>query len=257
MVRFGIYGATGRVGKLLAEHLSKDPKRKLSAVFVRKQLDFSLPAETLVTSEMDVFLKSCDVVVDFTSPKGTEALLEAALKSDDRIAIAIGTTGLEPHHHNLLKDASVKMPVLYATNMSLGVALLNKLVYLASKSLPDFDIEIVEMHHKFKKDSPSGTALTLASSASKARELDLAEHMVNGRSGFIGERKEGEIGVMALRGGDIVGEHTVGFYGNGEHLRLTHTATSRDTFAVGAIKASCWLTKQPNGLYSIQDYFQL
>lgn len=256
MVNFGIYGATGRVGKLLAEHLSKDPKRKLSAVYVRKNLDFSLPAETLVTNDIAVFLKSCDVVVDFTSPKGTEALLEEVLKGEPK-PLAIGTTGLEAHQQNLLKDASAKMPILYATNMSLGVALLNKLVFMASRSLPDFDIEIVEMHHKFKKDSPSGTALTLASSASKARDLDLAESMVNGRSGLIGERKPSEIGVMALRGGDIVGEHTVGFYGDGEYIKLSHTATSRATFAVGAIKASCWLTKQPNGLYSIQDYFQL
>lgn len=256
MVRFGIYGATGRVGKLLAEHLANDPNRKLSVVFVRNNLDFSLPAETLVTNDMSVFLKSCDVVIDFTSPKGTETLVDAAMKFGGK-PLTIGTTGLDPNQQSLLKDASQKMPILYATNMSLGVALLNKFVYMASKALPDFDIEIVEMHHRLKKDSPSGTALTLANSAGKARELDLNSAMVNGRSGLIGERNRKEIGVMALRGGDIVGEHTVGFYGDGEYIKLSHTATSRSTFAMGAIKASCWLRTQPNGLYSIQDYFQL
>lgn len=255
MANFGIYGATGRVGKLLAEHLSKSTDHKLASVYIRKELEFSLPAQTLVTNELETFLKSSDVVVDFTSPKGTEALLEVALENPR--ALAIGTTGLEARQQNLLKEASNKMPILYATNMSLGVALLNKLVYLTSKSLPDFDIEIVEMHHRHKKDSPSGTALTLATSAAKAREIDLEEARVSGRNGFIGERKQGEIGVMALRGGDIVGEHTVGFFADGEYIKLSHTATNRATFALGAIKASNWLKDQPNGLYSIQDYFQL
>jgi 4-hydroxy-tetrahydrodipicolinate reductase len=145
------------------------------------------------------------------------------------------------------------MPVLYATNMSLGVALLNKLVYQASAALEGFDIEIVEMHHRHKKDAPSGTALTLAQSAAKARELNLDNVRVSGRDGNIGERGKDEIAVMALRGGDIVGRHTVGFYNDGEFIELNHTATSRNTFSKGAIKAASWIINQEKGLYSISD----
>ena len=255
MGTFGIYGASGRVGRLLSEHLIST-QAELSSVYVRKELDFSLPPSTLVTNDIATFLKSCEVVIDFTSPEGTEQLLEKALAGIPK-PLVIGTTGLEAHQQNLMKEAASKMPILYATNMSLGVALLNKLVYMAAQALPDFDIEIVEMHHRHKKDAPSGTALTLSSTAAKARELELDQVRISGRNGQIGARSADEIGVMALRGGDVVGEHTVGFYGDGEHIRLTHTATSRATFAVGAIKAGAWLASQPAGLYSIQDYFQL
>jgi 4-hydroxy-tetrahydrodipicolinate reductase len=137
--------------------------------------------------------------------------------------------------------------------MSLGVALLNKLVGIASSSLRDFDIEIVEMHHRYKKDAPSGTALTLADTAAKARDLNLSDVRVSGRNGNIGARTKDEISVMALRGGDIVGKHTVGFYNDGEFIELNHTATSRDTFAKGAIFAGKWLVNQKNNLYTIQD----
>jgi len=145
------------------------------------------------------------------------------------------------------------MPILYATNMSLGVAILNKLAYLASKALRDFDIEIVEMHHRYKKDAPSGTALTLAEAAANARDLEVDKVRVSGRDGNIGERSKDEIAVMALRGGDIVGEHTIGFYNDGEFLRINHTATSRSTFAKGAIKAAKWLANKEPKLYNITD----
>jgi len=145
------------------------------------------------------------------------------------------------------------MPILYATNMSMGIALLNQLVATASSKLRDFDIEVVEMHHRYKKDAPSGTALTLADSAARARDLDLDTVRTSGRNGDIGERSSDEIAVMALRGGDIVGRHTVGFYNDGEFVELSHTATSRDTFAKGSIRAAAWLVNQENGLYDIKD----
>ena len=167
--------------------------------------------------------------------------------------MVIGTTGLNEHQQNLIVTASEQAPILYATNMSLGVALLNKLVGIASSSLRDFDIEIVEMHHRYKKDAPSGTALTLADTAAKARDLNLSDVRVSGRNGNIGARTKDEISVMALRGGDIVGKHTVGFYNDGEFIELNHTATSRDTFAKGAIFAGKWLVNQKNNLYTIQD----
>jgi 4-hydroxy-tetrahydrodipicolinate reductase len=244
------------MGKMLASYLTQSAEHTLSSVYARLGLDCSLPAQTLVTNDLRAFIDNVDIIVDFTSPRGTEMLLERMLNGA-RKPLVIGTTGLDAHQQNLLKQTAEKMPVLYATNMSLGIALLNKLVFTVSKALPDFDVEILEMHHKHKKDAPSGTALTLASTVAKARDLELDSARVSGRNGQIGERNKDEIGVLALRGGDIVGEHTVGFYGEGEHIRLIHTATNRSTFAAGAIKAGSWLLHQPNGLYSIQDYFQL
>lgn len=251
MIRVGLLGANGRVGKLLLDDLKATPNISLSSVYVRNNLDFSIDPSVLVTKDFNAFLNACDIVIDFSLPKASEALFEAAIKNPK--PIVSGTTGLNEHQLNLLKQASLSMPVLYATNMSLGVALLNKLVYQASSVLKGFDIEIVEMHHRHKKDSPSGTALTLASSAAKGRNLDINKVRVSGRDGDIGERSGDEIGVMALRGGDIVGRHTVGFYNNGEFLELNHTATSRNTFSKGAIRAAQWLVNKENGLYSISD----
>jgi 4-hydroxy-tetrahydrodipicolinate reductase len=145
------------------------------------------------------------------------------------------------------------MPILYSTNMSVGIALLKRIVEQVSKSLEEFDIEIVEMHHRHKVDAPSGTALTLAEFAAKGRGLELDRVRVSGRDGAIGKREKDEIAVMALRGGDIVGRHTVGFYGDGEFIELSHTATSRETFSKGAIRAAKWLSRQRTGLYSIND----
>ena len=213
-MKVGIFGASGRVGKLLVENIIKDDSLNLSSVYVRRKMDFDVKGQTLVTNDMEVFLKESEIVIDFTLPQATESLLTIALEKEPK-PLVIGTTGLSSHQQNLLKLASQKMPILYATNMSVGVALLNKLVYTASKILNDFDIEIVEMHHRFKKDAPSGTALTLAESAAKARNLNIDQIRTSGRNGNIGEREKDEIAVMALRGGDIVGEHTVGFYNDG------------------------------------------
>jgi 4-hydroxy-tetrahydrodipicolinate reductase len=251
MINVGIYGATGRVGRLLIENLKNDESAKVSAIHVSSQIDFDVAKDIIVTNDVEVLLEKCDVVIDFTLPDGTEALLEATLKNPKPLVIA--TTGLSKHQLNLLSEVSKITPILYATNMSLGVAILNKLASLASKALEDFDIEIVEMHHKHKKDAPSGTALTLAEHTAKARGLDLDCVRVSGRDGNIGERSKDEIAVMALRGGDIVGRHTAGFYNDGEFIELNHTATSRDTFAKGAIKASKWLVDKDSGLYNITD----
>ncbi len=255
MVRVGVFGASGRVGKLLIEDLKIAENISLNAVFVRNDLDFSIDPSILVTSDMKSFLHASDVIIDFSLPEACEELLEAAMTTPK--PLVIGTTGLSIHQLNLLKSASELMPLLYATNMSLGVALLNKLVYQASAALEGFDIEIVEMHHKHKKDAPSGTALTLGESAAKGRNLDLDKVRVSGRDGNIGARTKDEISVMALRGGDIVGRHTVGFYNDGEFLELNHTATSRNTFSKGAIRAASWLVSQDIGLYSISDCLEI
>jgi 4-hydroxy-tetrahydrodipicolinate reductase len=255
MIKAGVFGASGRVGRLLLEDLKEEEGIVLSAVYLRSEVDFPLDEGVVVTNDLATFLTSCDIVIDFSLPEAAQALLEAALKMSK--PIVSGTTGFEIHQLNLLKEASEQMPILYATNMSLGVALLNKLVNQAARTLDGFDIEIVEQHHRHKKDAPSGTALTLAESAAAGRGLDLDKVRVSGRNGNIGERSKDEIAVMALRGGDIVGRHTVGFYNDGEFIELNHTATSRNTFSKGAIRAAKWLVDKEAGLYSIADCLEL
>ena len=239
MLKIGIYGSSGRMGKMIQECLKEYENAKVTALFDKN------------SSNLEDFFKSSDVVIDFSMPEGTKALLEFAKKNPK--PLCIGTTGLSKDELNLMKEISKNMPILYATNMSLGVAVLNKLAFLASKALSEFDAEILEMHHRYKKDAPSGTALTLAENVAIARNLDLDKVRVSGRDGIIGQRSKDEIAVMSLRGGDIVGRHTAGFYGNGEFIELNHTATSRATFANGAIKVAIWLSSQKNGLYDIND----
>ncbi len=251
MIKVGIHGSTGRVGKLLIENLKNDKDVEISVLHAIEEFTFEVPKDVLITNDIDTVLKNADVIIDFTLPKGTQSLLEGALKNPK--PLVIGTTGLNTHQLNLMKEVAQKTSVLYSTNMSLGVAVLNKLAALASEALNDFDIEIVEMHHRYKKDAPSGTALTLGESVANARGLVLDEVRVSGRNGIIGERKKDEIAIMALRGGDIVGRHTVGFYNDGEFIELNHTATSRDTFAKGAIKAAKWIVSKEPKLYSIND----
>ena len=215
MINVGIHGSTGRVGRLLIDNLLKDKEAKPHVLHAIEDFGFTTPKDVTITDDVSALLQKSDVVIDFTISMGTETLLENALKHPT--PLVIGTTGL------------------------------------ASKSLSDFDIEIVEQHHRFKKDAPSGTALTLGEHAARGRGLNLDDVRVSGRNGLIGERTKDEIAIMALRGGDIVGRHTVGFYNDGEFIEMNHTATSRDTFAKGAIKAAKWIINQPNGLYTISD----
>ena len=253
MVNVGVVGSTGRVGSLLIDDLATDEQAQLSACHVFDELTKSVPEGTVVTNDMKTLLESCDVVIDFSAPVATEALLTEIVENGGNKPLVIATTGFSKHQQNLLIEASKKVPILYATNMSLGVAVLNKLVALASKTLAEFDCEIVEQHHRHKVDSPSGTALTLAEHAAKARDLDLDKVRISGRDGVIGARTKDEIGVMSLRGGDIVGRHTAGFYNDGEFIEHHHTATARNTFSRGAIKVSKWIVNQEPGLYSIND----
>lgn len=252
MIGVGIFGATGRIGKLLIESLSEDLEANLSCIYVRNELQYSVPEGVLVTNNIKVFLESSDLIIDFSSPEATQILLDNAIDKCHR-PIVIGTTGLSQVQQDLIVAASLKMPVLYATNMSRGVVVLNKLAHITSSVLKESDIEIVEIHHRFKKDSPSGTALKLAKTCADARGLDINDVRVSGRDGMIGKRSKDEISVMALRGGDIVGRHTIGFYMDGEYIELTHNATSRMTFAQGAINVGKWLVKQKSGLYNIED----
>jgi 4-hydroxy-tetrahydrodipicolinate reductase len=252
-MKFGIVGATGRVGQLLMKIIKEKNLELGSVIFEGSANGVVFPQNTVITNDWKTFLENCDVVIDFSAPVATEAMVTTAIENKMNKALVIATTGLDDHQKNLIIKASELMPVLYATNMSLGVAVLNKVVEQVSSILRDFDIEITEMHHRYKKDAPSGTALTLAEHCAKARNLDLNKVRVSGRDGIIGERTKDEIAVMALRGGDIVGRHTVGFYNDGEFLEFNHTATSRETFAQGAVKVATWLASQKAGLYSIND----
>ncbi len=239
------------MGRMIIECLKNEPGAKLSAAYTIEPLDFALPDGVILTDKFDELFASCDVVIDFTIKEGAINLLNYA-RTDPK-PLVIGTTGLGEDGANLLKLASAAMPILYATNMSLGVAVLNRLAALASKALRDFDAEIVEQHHRHKKDAPSGTALTLGERVAAARGLNLKEVLVTGRDGMVGARSKDEIAILAVRGGDVVGRHTVGFYNEGEFIELNHTATSRATFAKGAIKAAIWTAGRESGLYGIDD----
>ena len=251
MVKIGIHGASGKMGRMIIECLKNESGAKLSAAYTIEPLDFALPQGVILTDKFDELFANCDVVIDFTIKDGAINLLNYA-RTDPK-PLVIGTTGLGEDGANLLKLASAAMPILYATNMSLGVAVLNRLAALASKALRDFDAEIVEQHHRHKKDAPSGTALTLGERVAAARGLNLKDVLVTGRDGLVGARSKDEIAILAVRGGDVVGRHTVGFYNDGEFIELNHTATSRATFAKGAIKAAIWVAGRESGLYGIDD----
>lgn len=251
MAKVGIVGSTGRMGAHLIKNVLEHEVLELSVLHVFGELKTDVPSDVLVTNSMKAVLENSDVVIDFSAPAATQELCEEALKNPTPLVIA--TTGFTQHQQNLLTEASKEMPVLYASNMSAGIALLKQLVEQVAATLVDFDIEIVEQHHRHKVDAPSGTALTLGEFAAKGRGLDLDDVRISGRDGQIGARSKDEIAVMALRGGDVVGRHTVGFYNDGEFLELNHTATSRETFSKGAIRAATWLVDQKSGLYSIND----
>lgn len=251
MVKIGIHGASGKMGRMIIECLKNEPDAKLSAAYTIEPLDFALPDGVVLTDKFDELFANSDVIIDFTIKEGAINLINHA-RTDPK-PLVIGTTGLGEDGANLLKLASAAMPILYATNMSLGVAVLNRLAALASKALREFDAEIVEQHHRHKKDAPSGTALTLGEHVAAARGLNLKDVLVTGRDGMVGARSKDEIAILAVRGGDVVGRHTVGFYNEGEFIELNHTATSRATFAKGAIKAAIWVAGQGSGLYGIDD----
>jgi 4-hydroxy-tetrahydrodipicolinate reductase len=251
MIKIGIVGSTGRMGEHLIKNVLEDNELELSVLHVFDELKTAVPDTVLITNDMATLLENSDVVIDFSAPNATQELCENALKNPTPLVIA--TTGFTPHQQNLLVETSKEMPLLYSSNMSAGIAILKQLVEQVSATLKDFDIEIVEQHHRYKVDAPSGTALTLGEFAAKGRGLDLDKVRISGRDGQIGARTKDEIAVMALRGGDIVGRHTVGFYNDGEFLELNHTATSRETFSKGAIRASKWIVNQENGFYTIND----
>ncbi len=197
-----------------------------------------------------------DAVIDFTAPDATAS--HAALAAEAGCAFVAGTTGLEDSHRAALDAAAKSVPVVWASNMSSGVNLLFAITEQVARALdPDFDIEIVEMHHKHKVDAPSGTALSLGEAAARGRGVDFDSAKILSREGITGARERGAIGFATLRGGDVVGEHTVVFAGAGERIELTHRATDRAIFARGAVRAAMWTAGQAPGIYAMPDVLGL
>lgn len=209
-----------------------------------------------ISEDLSAVLPAGEVVVDFSAP---EASLEhVRLAAQHRRAMVLGTTGFTAEDLDELRALTRHIPCVFSPNMSVGVNLLFRAVAEMAKTLgEDYDIEVIEAHHRLKKDAPSGTALKLAEVLAKAVNRDLDLVGVYARKGLIGERKPGEIGVQTIRAGDIVGDHTVIFGGMGERIEVTHRAHSRDTFACGALRAARWVVKQPAGLYDMLDVLNL
>ena len=201
-------------------------------------------------------IDACDVVVDFSHPSATNEICRTALGAGK--PLVIGTTGQSKEERVLLEKASQSLPIVLSPNFSVGV---NALFWLTRKTAEmlsqDFDLEIMEVHHRLKKDAPSGTAKKLAEVLCDVRKLDYAKNVAHGRKGLIGERSAAEIGVHSIRGGDAVGDHTVLFIGRGERLELTHKASSREAFATGALRAARWIVDRPPGLYTMEDVIGL
>ncbi|WP_144097805.1 4-hydroxy-tetrahydrodipicolinate reductase [Croceicoccus sediminis] len=243
MARIGIVGSHGRMGAALAEAI-KAAGHEHSGGVDRGEGDVA-----------ELAGKS-DVLVDFSAPAALQATLEACLSA--RIPVLIGTTGLEDEHHAAIDEAAKTIPVLQTGNTSLGVTMLAHLVNEAASRLgDDWDIEIVEMHHRMKVDAPSGTAKLLGEAAAEGRGIDLAANTESGRDGITGKRADGAIGFAALRGGTVAGEHTVYFAGPEERLALTHLAENRMIFARGAVKGASWLLEKDAGRYTMPQVLGL
>jgi 4-hydroxy-tetrahydrodipicolinate reductase len=253
-----IMGAGGRMGSTLVQLATADPELNLVAALERPELLGTLNGLVCQTgSNPEDILPTCSkaVIVDFTHPEATVLTAETAARHGN--PMVIGTTGLNESQQQKLAGAAERIPLFWAPNMSVGINLLLEFLPQLARVLGvDYDVEISEIHHKHKKDAPSGTAVKLAQALSQAKGWDPGTALRACREGMIGARPEQEIGVQTLRGGDVVGEHTVYFFGPGERIDVTHRAYSRETFAKGALRAAKWLGNQtPGRLYSMADVF--
>ena len=271
-LHIAVNGCTGRIGLLLIEEILSGAwggQLKLAGGMCRKP--GNLHADYFVTGDAEALLAKSNAVIDFTNPDTTAKTVWLAAKH--KIPYVTGTTGLNAAQEKELQDAAREIPIVYAANMSVGVTLLAALVEQAAAKLgPEWDVEILETHHRNKIDAPSGTALMLGRSVRNGRQpspnllpegrglnpLSLqGEGWGEGLTDRTGKREPGSIGFAVRRGGDVVGEHTVGFYGAGERIELSHTATDRRLFARGAIRAALWVARQPPGLYTMRDVLGL
>lgn len=265
-MRLVVLGAGGRMGRMLVRAVASEPGSRLHAALERPGSDClgqdpgplaGIPATGLViTDDIAAALDGADGLLDFTTPEATLAL--ARRTAELGLIHIIGTTGMTAAQLEELRGITGKARIVQSGNMSLGVNLLASLVRRAARSLgPDWDIEVLEMHHRMKVDAPSGTALLLGEAAAEGRAIDLAEHSVRVRDGHPGARRAGDIGFATLRGGSVVGDHSVVFAGPGERLTLSHHAEDREIFARGAVRAALWAFDKKPGLYSMTDVLGL
>jgi len=266
MTNLCIVGAGGRMGRTLIEAVQQAEGLTLTVATERAGSSLiGADAGELagvgrlgvsISEDPAAHVEAFDVLVDFTRPEGSLEHLEICRQAGR--AMVIGTTGFTEDQKQVIRDAAKEIPVVFAPNMSVGVNLCLKLLDLAARVLGDeVDIEVIEAHHRHKVDAPSGTALRMGEVVAEALGRDLAECAVYGREGHTGERDPKTIGFETIRAGDIVGEHTVMFAGLGERVEITHKASSRMTFAKGAVRASAWLKGRPAGLYDMQDVLGL
>jgi 4-hydroxy-tetrahydrodipicolinate reductase len=264
-VHVAIAGVSGRMGRALIEAVTEDAGCVLRAAIDRPASPllgqdagaaWGAASDVRVTDQPAVALQGAHVLIDFTRPEATFAYLDACTAAG--VPLVIGTTGFDEDGKARIAAAARHIPIVFAPNMSVGVNLLMKLAELAAHVLEDgYDIEIIEAHHRHKVDAPSGTALGLGQAVAKAIHRDLAQCAVYGREGVTGERDAKTIGFATVRGGDIVGDHTLLFAGTGERIELTHKASSRATFAQGALRAAKWLQGRAPGLYDMRDVLNL
>jgi len=262
MIKIAISGATGRMGRCLIESVIQTEGVKLAAAIVRKgssvvgvdagELVGLKNQEIAICDNLESVINDFDVLIDFTTVENTLQNLATCQKAKRKIVI--GTTGFDDEQREIINKAAKDIALLAAPNMSIGVNLCLKLLELTAKVMNnDIDIEIIEAHHRHKVDAPSGTALAMGEVIAKTLGRDLKECAVYGREGHTGERAPNTIGFETIRAGDIVGEHTVMFAGIGERVEISHKASSRMTFANGAVQAAKWLGQQKVGMYNMQD----
>ena len=264
-VQVAIAGVSGRMGRALLEAVAADADCVLAAAIDRPGSPlvgqdagaaWGAASGVSVTDQPADVLAGAQALIDFTRPEATFGYLDACAAAG--MPLVIGTTGFDEAGRARITAAAQRIPIVFAPNMSVGVNLLMKLAEVAARVLRDgYDIEIIEAHHRHKVDAPSGTALGLGQAVARAIDRDLASCAVYGREGVTGERDPRTIGFATVRGGDIVGDHTLLFAGIGERVELTHKASSRATFAQGALRAAKWLQGRPPGLYDMRDVLNL
>lgn len=258
-VKVGILGAGGRMGAALIAAVESAPALQLAGLAERAghpAVGTKVGARLIVCANASAIAHGCDVLIDFTTPEALAGNLEAAAAAG--CALIVGTTGLEPDHHAAIDRAARSIAVLQAANTSLGVTVMAALVERAAALLDsDWDIEIVELHHRHKRDAPSGTALALGVAAATGRSVELADVARHGRPRLGPARSAGEIGFASLRGGSAAGDHSVLFAGEGERLEISHHAEGRDLFARGAVRAAAWLAGKPAGRYTMAQVLGL
>jgi len=263
--KIAVAGSSGRMGRTLLEAITQAPDMQLAAALERTDSPYlSKDAGELIgthcgvpiVSDFATALKNCQHLIDFTRPEGTLAHL--AVCREAGVKMVIGTTGFSAEQKDQLREAAQEIAIVFAPNMSVGVNVTFKLLEIAAKVLNEgYDIEIIEAHHRHKIDAPSGTALRMGEVIAETVKRDLSKVAVYGREGVTGERKPETIGFATIRAGDIVGDHTAMFAGVGERVEISHKASSRMTFAMGALRAVRFLVDKPNGLFDMQDVLGL